>query len=90
MLLDSDALLKADVLKVADHGEGHATSNELVAQVSPRLAVISTNTEDEPDTPDPRVLKLLASRSIPVLVTQDSQDGVLITLRDGEILTEIR
>lgn len=89
-LLNAGLIPQADVLKIGNHGEGDATSNELIARVSPRLAVISTNTEDEPDTPDPRVLKLLKSQNIPVLITQDSQDGVLITLRNGEILTEIR
>ena len=93
---EEDSLLKAgliphvDVLKIGNHGEGDATSLAFVEAVQPSLAVISTNTEDEPDTPDPRVLKLLDDRQIPVLITQDTEEGVLITLRNGEILTEMK
>ena len=93
---EEDSLLKAgliphaDVLKVGNHGEGDATSNAFVNAVQPSLAVISTNTEDEPDTPDPRVLKLLNDNKIPVLITQDAEEGVLVTLRNGEITTEMK
>ena len=89
-LLDAGLVPHADVLKIANHGESDATSDALVAAVSPSLAVISTNTVDEPDTPDPRVLRLLRDQGIPVLITQDSQDGILITLRGGEILTAMK
>ena len=94
--LEEDSLLKAgliphaDVLKVGNHGEDDATSNALIAAVRPSLAVISTNTDDEPDTPSPRVLRLLASWDIPVLVTQDTENGVLITISGGRITTEMK
>jgi len=93
---EEDSLLKAgliphaDVLKVGNHGEDDATSNALIAAVRPSLAVISTNTDDEPDTPSPRVLRLLASWDIPVLVTQDTENGVLITISGGRITTEMK
>ena len=89
-LLNVGLIPHADVLKIANHGESDATSDALVAAVSPSLAVISTNTIDEPDTPDPRVMRLLSGANIPVLVTQDSEQGILVTLRDGEVLTEIK
>ena len=89
-LLNAGAIPHADVLKIGNHGEGDATSNALLNAVSPSLAVISTNSEDEPDTPDPRVLLALNTSSIPVLVTEDSQEGILVTLRNGELLTEIK
>lgn len=89
-LLDAGLIPHADVLKIANHGESDATSDALVAAVSPSLAVISTNTADEPDTPDPRVMRLLSGANIPVLITQDSEKGILVTLRDGEVITEIK
>lgn len=89
-LLDAGLIPHADVLKIANHGESDATSDALVAAVSPSLAVISTNTVDEPDTPDPRVMRLLSSANIPVLITQDSEKGILVILRNGEIITEIK
>lgn len=93
---EEDSLLKAgliphaDVLKVGNHGEDDATSNALIAAIRPSLAVISTNTDDEPDTPSPRVLRLLASWDIPVLVTQDTKNGVLVTISGGRITTEMK
>ena len=93
---EEDSLLKAgliphaDILKVGNHGEDDATSNALIAAIRPSLAVISTNTDDEPDTPSPRVLRLLASWDIPVLVTQDTENGALITISGGRITTEMK
>ncbi|MBR2661892.1 MAG: MBL fold metallo-hydrolase [Clostridia bacterium] len=91
---EEDSLLKAgviphaDVLKIGNHGEGDATSSQLVITVQPKLAVISTSSEEEPDTPDPRVLRLLAQQEIETVVTQDSENGVLVTLKNGEITVE--
>ena len=89
-LLSAGLIPRADVLKVGNHGEEDATSHSLIDAVRPSLAIISTNTEDEPDTPDPQVLKILASWEIPVLVTQDAEEGILVTLRNGELLTEMK
>ena len=89
-LLNAGAIPHADVLKVGNHGEGDATSAELVAAVSPSLALIPTNTEDEPDTPDPRVLRLFSGMGIPVAVTQEAENGVLITIRGGEVTCELK
>ena len=92
---EEDSLLKAgqipqvDVIKIGNHGEGDATSAQLLTTVQPKLAVISTNTDDEPDTPDPRVLKLLNDQNIPYFLTQDAETGVLITLANGELSTGI-
>ena len=90
VLLTAGLIPKADVLKIANHGESDATSGALVAAVQPQLAVISTNSDDEPDTPSPRVLMTLKSSNVPVLITEDSQEGILVTLRNGELLTEVK
>ncbi|MCR5297334.1 MAG: MBL fold metallo-hydrolase [Clostridiales bacterium] len=89
-LLNAGAIPHADVLKVANHGEGDATSTALISAVCPSLAVISTNSEDEPDTPDPRVISLLRNWDVDVRITQDAVTGVLVTLRNGEISVEMK
>lgn len=89
-LLDAGLVPHADVLKIGNHGEDDATSNAFVSAVKPALAVISTNSEEEPDTPSSRVLKLLASYEIPVLITQDAPAGVLVTLKNGKIAFEMK
>lgn len=87
-LLRAGLLSPVDVLKIGNHGEGDATSEMFIAAVVPSLAVISTNTEEEPDTPDPRVMKLLEQYQVQVVQTQETDIGVLITIKDGQVMTE--
>lgn len=89
-LLNAGLIPHADVLKIGNHGEGDATSAQFIAAVSPSVAVIPTNTEDEPDTPDPRVIQLLKRYDIIILQTQHTKNGVLITIRDGGISYELQ
>lgn len=89
-LLKAGVIPQADVLKIGNHGEGDATSRQLVITVQPKLAVISTDSNEEPDTPDPRVIRLLNDQEIKYVITQNSENGVLITLKNGEISTEYK
>lgn len=89
-LLKAGVIPSADVLKVGNHGENDATSYELVTTVQPSLAVISTNSDDEPDTPSPLVLQVLAACNVEVVTTEGTQIGVEVTIRDGEILTRMK
>ena len=89
-LLNAGLIPHADVIKIGNHGENDATSHALIAAVLPSYAVISTNSDDEPDTPSPRVLRLLDTWNVKVLLTQNTEKGVLITLRNGEIIPEMK
>ena len=89
-LLKAGRIPQADVIKIGNHGERDATSAQLLTTVQPKLAVISTNSDDEPDTPSPRVIKLLNDQSIPYLLTQDAESGILVTLTGGAIHTEMK
>ena len=84
-LLRAGLLAPVDVIKIGNHGEGDATGEALIAAVRPSYAVISTNTQEEPDTPDPRVLKLLRQYRVQVLQTQQANTGVLISIKDGQV-----
>ena len=84
-LLQSGADLRADVLKTGNHGNPDATSEAFAAAVSPRYAVISTDTKVDEDSANERVLAAL--RHSDVFLTQDFAVGVLVTvLKDGTIL----
>ena len=83
-LLAAGAIPRCDVLKVANHGEEDATSEALIRAVKPKIAVISTSTAEEPDTPDERVLALLGVNGAKLYQTQDAQSGVLVTIDQGE------
>jgi competence protein ComEC len=89
-LLRAGVIPRADVLKVPNHGDGDATSEEFLRAVQPKIAVISTSTEEKETTPDPRVMELLEQMNVETYQTQDSRTGVLVTLRDGEAAVELR
>ena len=89
-LLNAGLIPRADVLKIGNHGEEDATSEALLNAVQPSFAVISTNSDDEPDTPHPRVMKVLSNWNVKVLLTQDTKAGVLVTLRNGKVETELK
>ena len=82
-LLSAGLITPCTVLKVANHGESDATSSALVQAAQPRIAVISTNSDDEKDTPATRVLKALKKVDAQIAVTQNAQAGVLVELTGG-------
>ena len=75
--------LKCDVLKVPNHGDGDATSAEFASACAAQVAVISTDGQQKPGTPDPGVLARLEAAGSRVVVTEDSGLGVLVTLKGG-------
>lgn len=84
LLLNQGMVPRCTVLKVGNHGESDATSGELLNAVRPQLAVISTDTMAEPDTPAPRVLRALAGANTQVVQTQQATGGVQVTLWNGQ------
>ena len=84
-LVAAGLIPRADILKVGNHGEGDATGEAFLKAVSPSVAVISTSTDEEPDTPDPDVMNRLKKYGVTVYQTQETENGVLITLQNGEI-----
>lgn len=77
-LLEAGADLSADILKVANHGNPDATSNEFAQAVSPEIAVISTNTSVDTDSANEIVISAL--RGARVLVTENYECGILLTV----------
>ncbi len=84
-LLAAGVIPRCQVLKIGNHGENDATSEALVQQVQPEIAVISTNTAAEPDTPSGRVMSLLARCGAAVYQTQNAPIGVMVTLQGGKV-----
>ena len=84
-LLSSGEDLHCDVLKVPNHGDSDACSPGLIAACQPKIAVISTDTDEKPDTPDSKVLKNLKKAGCDTYITQDCTFGVYVTLNAGEV-----
>ena len=84
-LLAAGLLEHADLLKCGHHGDGGATKKALLGAVTPKAAVISTCTGEEPDTPSAKVLQRLNEAGCQVAVTQDAQDALECVLQDGNV-----
>ena len=87
-LLNAGTDLHADVLKIGNHGNDDASSPAFVKAVSPKVAVISTNTMDEPDTPSTRITRMLADIGAEIAKTQEAEEGVLVVCRSGSLNVE--
>lgn len=83
-LLLSGVLQPVTVLKVGHHGEGDATSEAFALAVKPQVAVISTNSVAEPDTPSNRVMKLLRRVGAQIALTETAAGGVLVEVEAGK------
>lgn len=77
-LIGSGAELKCDLIKIPNHGDDDACGEALIAAAQPRIAVISTSSEEKPGTPSERVLRLLRDAGVEVFVTQDYEVGVFV------------
>ena len=87
-LLASGADLRCDVLKVANHGDSDATSAALIAACAPSVALISTDSEEKPGTPDAGIVRNLQSIGCAVYATQDASLGIRVTLDGGRVAVE--
>lgn len=82
-LLEAGVVPSANVLKVGHHGDSGASSDWFVRTVKPELAIISTSTKEEFDTPAASVLKRLSLHGATAVVTQDFTYGIYVTLHEG-------
>lgn len=77
--------LTADVLKVGHHGSRTSSSPELVAAVSPQLAVISSGVRNRFGHPHAETLLTLARSGARILRTD--RDGAVTVRTDGDALS---
>lgn len=80
-LLSQGGALRADILKVPHHGSKTSTSSAFVAQVQPRVGIISTGAHNPFGHPHPQVLNVLAQHG--VVVWRTDQQGAITVTSDG-------
>jgi competence protein ComEC len=85
LLIDSQRPVRADVLKVSHHGSGGSSTDEFLAAVSPRYAVISVGADNRYEHPDPEVLDRLSHLGA-VRVLRTDQDGTIEFVTDDKQL----
>ena len=84
-LLTAGKDVSADILKVGNHGNPDATSDSFAKAVSPSIAVISTDTAEDTDSANERVLNALEGAGF--YITQDARLGILVTVSAGGTIT---
>ena len=87
-LLNQGDDLRCAVLKVPNHGDDDTTSAAFANAAAAQLAVISTDSQEKPGTPDPGVVSRLEAAGSQVVVTEDSGLGILVTLKNGVATAE--
>jgi len=84
---EPENLPECDVLKVAHHGSKSSTSEELLAQVQPDIALISVGADNWYGHPHREVLDRLGAAGAAVIRT-DTSGCITLRLRDGTFRTE--
>ena len=84
-VLDSGAMLKADVLKVGHHGSDTSTSYPFLREVMPEYAVISVGEGNSYEHPEENTLSRLRDAEAEILRTD--LNGDIIISSDGKELT---
>ncbi len=80
--------LKADVLKVGNHGAEDSTTNELLKFARPEYAVISTSRRNPLNAPADDVLKRLKGSSVRYLFRTDQSNHVVFYTDGQQIRTK--
>lgn len=70
-LIDKGVTLASDILKVGNHGNKDATSDEFVLAVSPKISIISTDTKEDSNSANKKVLNKLDNSDI--FITEESK-----------------
>jgi beta-lactamase superfamily II metal-dependent hydrolase len=76
--------LRADVLKVGHHGSKNSTTEDFLAAVHPRVAVISAGENNPYGHPSPELLERLQHAGVRILRTD--REGAVHILTDGKRL----
>lgn len=87
-ILAAGRSLRCDLVKIAHHGNSDATSGRLIDAAAPRVAVVSTDSEERPELPDRRIVRMLEEKGIPLYSTWRSGGGVLVTLQGADTHAE--
>ena len=88
LLLATGADLRCDVLKVPNHGDSDACGPGLIAACAPKVAVISTDGDEKPDTPHKSVLDNLDRAGCVAYVTENCTLGVRVLLEEGRVTAD--
>ena len=87
LLNSRESDLKCDVFKVLNHGDDDVCLYMELEALGAKIALISTDPEEKPGTPDPVLVYRLEEAGMKVYCTDASENGILVRL-DGSLMVE--
>ena len=78
-------ILKSDILKVAHHGSKTSTTQGLLDNVEPKIALIGVGKDNNFGHPSGEVIERLESKNIKIYRTDEDGEIVLEVNRNGKI-----
>lgn len=84
-ILETDAVLRSDVLKMGHHGSSTSSGEKFMDDVSPKLCIISCGIDNDYGHPHKETLEMLKERKISYLRTDEC--GSIVVGSDGTNLT---
>lgn len=87
-LINAGINLDADILKVGNHGNKDATSEEFIKEVTPKEAIISTDTSVDTNSANKKVKKRLGDANI--YITQDFELGVEVEIKKDSTINIVK
>lgn len=83
-LLSAGDDLSCAILKAPNHGDDDTVSSSFAGACGAQMALISTDSQEKPGTPDAGVVSRLMAAGTTCYVTQDAGLGLLATLSGGQ------
>lgn len=80
--------LQSEVLKLGHHGSKNSSSNEFLATVNPRYAVVSAGKNNTYGHPSPEAVARVTDHNIPIVSTID--EGRITFASDGTTVWEVK
>ena len=82
------SLLESEVLKLGHHGSKNSSSDEFLAAVNPKYAVVSAGKNNTYGHPSPEAVARVKSHNIPIVSTIDQ--GRITFASDGHTVWEVK
>lgn len=89
LLLGQGDDLSCAILKVPNHGDDDTTSQALAQACRAQAAIISTDGQEKPGTPDPDVVARLNAVGTQCYVTEEAGFGIMAKLSGGQASVEM-
>ena len=87
-VLDKKINIRADILKVAHHGSSTSSSEEFLAKINPKIALIGVGKNNKFGHPNPDIIDKLKSNNIEIYRTDKMGEIIIEVKNNGKLNIE--